>query len=98
MLPVGATAPKNLSFRVIAATNCNLEEACAQGTFRFDLYSRLSVFELRVPPLRARAEDISLLAAHFLARFGGGSSYSLTTDAMEALCQHSLANPLLVRP
>ncbi len=65
---VGGTEPVSVDVRVIAATNRNLEEMVARGTFRADLYYRLAVFPIELPPLRERPEEIRPLAAHFLAR------------------------------
>jgi DNA-binding NtrC family response regulator len=63
---VGGRRPVNVNLRLITATHRNLEEACARGTFRQDLFFRLNVIRLDLPPLRDRREDIPLLAAHFL--------------------------------
>ena len=68
-VPVGATAERACDVRVIAATNCALEERIQQGEFREDLYYRLNVIPIVVPPLRERHEDIPLLAEHFLQAF-----------------------------
>ena len=67
--PVGGTRSKKVDVRFIAATNQDLEARVARGGFRKDLFYRLNVVTMRVPPLRDRKEDIPLLARHFLARF-----------------------------
>lgn len=67
--PVGGTRSKTVDVRFITATNRNLEEAIATGAFRKDLYYRLNVIAIEVPPLRERREDIPLLAGHFLAKY-----------------------------
>ena len=70
--PVGAAAPRRLDVRVIAATNRDLVAAIAAGTFREDLYHRLHVFPIHMPPLAARGDDIDTLAAHVLAQHAAG--------------------------
>jgi DNA-binding NtrC family response regulator len=67
--PVGATTERQVEVRIIAASNRNMEEMVRKGAFRADLFHRLNKVEVRLPPLRERAEDIVLLARHFLARF-----------------------------
>jgi DNA-binding NtrC family response regulator len=63
--PLGGTHTRRLDFRVVCATNQDLDALCRDGLFRFDLYSRLAVFSVTVPPLRARREDIPALFAFF---------------------------------
>jgi transcriptional regulator with PAS, ATPase and Fis domain len=78
--------------RVIAATNRSLREMIAQGTFREDLFYRMNVIHLVVPPLRERREDIPGLANHFLEHFTRAGAYAareLTSEAMDALTQYS---------
>jgi len=78
--------------RVIAATNRNLRDLIAQGQFREDLFYRLNVIHITVPPLRERREDIPVLVEHFLARFGrnGGSSVrGVSPEALAALSSYS---------
>jgi DNA-binding NtrC family response regulator len=84
--PVGADRPQQVDVRVIAATNRNLDEQVAQGRFRADLYYRINVVPLRLPPLRERQEDIRVLAQHFLQRHKG--SRHLTPGAIAALERH----------
>jgi DNA-binding NtrC family response regulator len=66
---LGDTKPSSVNVRIVAATNRNLRQEAAEGRFRADLYYRLSVFTLDVPPLKDRAADVPLLAAHFLQYF-----------------------------
>jgi len=82
--PVGGTVPKKLDVRVVAATNTDMEKALAAGDFREDLYYRLAVIPIHLPPLRERMEDIPLLIRHFSVKHGG-QSVTLTTEAMEEL-------------
>ena len=79
--PVGAAAPRKLDVRVIAATNRDLVAAIAAGTFREDLYHRLHVFPIHMPPLAARRDDIDTLAAHFLARQAAGRATPTISEA-----------------
>ncbi len=86
--PVGATSPRAVDVRVISATHRDLEKAIEEGTFREDLYYRLNVLLLELPPLRERPEDTPLLATHFLhqiAERGDQRPKSFAPDAMEAL-------------
>ncbi|HWV57712.1 MAG TPA: sigma-54 dependent transcriptional regulator, partial [Longimicrobiales bacterium] len=86
VIPVGATDAISVDVRIIAATNRDLEQEMRRGTFRSDLYYRLNVITLHIPPLRERSDDIPLLANHFLKRFArGGNPPRLTEDAMAAL-------------
>src|SRR4029453_19130095 len=77
--------------RVIAATNRNLEEAMARGQVREDLYYRVNVVEIRVPPLRERREEIPALAPWFLEKFNAqyGRQRELSPETMIHLQQHS---------
>ena len=83
--PVGSSTVRQVTVRVIAATHVNLADAVAAGRFREDLFYRLNVVALRVPPLRERHDDIPMLAAHFLRKHGGPKAPALTPDALDAL-------------
>jgi two-component system response regulator HydG len=91
--PVGSTKQVPVNVRILAATNRDLEQAVGQGLFRRDLYFRLNVLSLRIPPLRERREDIALLAASFLERLSraSGTTHALTDDTMNALLALRLA-------
>jgi DNA-binding NtrC family response regulator len=83
---VGDSAERTIDVRVIAATNVDLRAAVAAGKFRDDLFYRLNVFPIRVPPLRERRDDIALLAALFIQRHRReGQSEGFTVDALTAL-------------
>ena len=69
IVPVGSTQPVPLNLRILSATNQDLPRAVAEGRFRQDLFFRLNVFEIHLPPLRERLEDVEVLATHFLSRF-----------------------------
>jgi DNA-binding NtrC family response regulator len=85
--PVGSTKHIPINVRILAATNRDLEEAVAQGTFRRDLYFRLNVLSLRIPSLRERRQDIPILASHFLERLSRGAEQerTLSDDALKAM-------------
>jgi DNA-binding NtrC family response regulator len=89
--PVGATHRVPINVRILAATNRDLATMVEQGRFRKDLYYRLNVVALRIPPLRDRREDIPLLAAHFLNRMSrnGGAKYVLSDDALRTMSEYS---------
>jgi DNA-binding NtrC family response regulator len=82
---VGGTQPIEVDFRVIAATNKDLEQAIRERTFREDLYYRLNVISLTMPPLREHKEDIPILAEHFLHRFARETNKPMDKISREAL-------------
>jgi len=84
---VGSTQTRRVSVRVIGASNARLRDLVAAGSFRADLFYRLSVLSIDLPPLRERVGDVELLTAHFLQRFrtAGGPALHLTNEALAAL-------------
>ena len=87
--PVGGTSEIAIDVRVIAATNRDLDKAVAENLFREDLYYRLNVIPIRVPPLRERREDIPLLANHFLKKYAtaaGRSILRVNPRSLDSLC------------
>ncbi|HEX6766221.1 MAG TPA: sigma-54 dependent transcriptional regulator [Polyangiaceae bacterium] len=85
---LGSNATRTADVRLVSATNSNLRAEIAAGRFREDLYFRLNVIELEVPPLSRRPEDVRPLAEHFLTRHAGGRALSLSDDARRALEHH----------
>ncbi|MDR0262495.1 MAG: sigma-54 dependent transcriptional regulator [Sphingobacterium sp.] len=84
---VGGDLPIKINVRIIAATNRNLEQEVALGHFRLDLYYRLNIFPIAIPPLRKRAEDIEILANYFLALYATKLKKNITAFAPLALAQ-----------
>jgi len=84
-LPIGGTKPVKVDVRFIAASNRNMKDWVAEGRFRQDLYYRLNVVNLHIPPLSARREDIPLLAQHFLDRAAPVMGKSVNTISADAL-------------
>ena len=68
--PLGDPKPRLVDVRIVAATNANLDQLVASGRFREDLYYRLNVIPIKIPPLRERREEIPALVEHFLEKFG----------------------------
>jgi two-component system response regulator HydG len=88
--PVGSVKRVPIDVRILAATNRDLERAVQEGTFRRDLFFRLNVLTLRIPPLRERRQDIALLAAHFLERIGRDAAMEkkISDEALKALLNY----------
>ncbi|WP_022666227.1 sigma-54-dependent transcriptional regulator [Desulfospira joergensenii] len=83
--PVGAEKTQGVDIRIIAATNLDLQKRIAKGEFREDLFYRLSVIPLFIPPLRERPEDIPALVSHFLKKFDAPADVSFTREALTAM-------------
>jgi two-component system response regulator HydG len=88
--PVGSVKQVPINVRILGATNRDLEQSVNQGTFRRDLFFRLNVLTLRIPPLRDRRQDIPLLVAHFLERIGrdSGMEKTISDDALKMLMHY----------
>jgi two-component system response regulator HydG len=88
--PVGSVKRVPINVRILAATNRDLERSVADGTFRRDLYFRLNVLTLRIPPLRERRQDIPLLVAHILERIGreAGNEKTISDEALKAMLNY----------
>ncbi len=87
---LGDSAPRRTDARIVAATNVDLKRAVAEGRFRDDLFYRLRVVPIELPPLRARREDVELLARHLLARVGAryGREVRFSPQALRAILEH----------
>ena len=86
---LGESRSRALDLRVLAATNRKLDREVAAGRFRRDLFFRLSVIQVRLPPLRERIEEVPRLVAHFLSRKGDGSVCGIPPTTMEMFCNHT---------
>jgi len=86
--PVGSNQRVKVDVRIMAATNRDLDSEYKKGTFRKDLYFRLNVVTISLPPLRDRRSDIPILASFFLERLAPGSGLQLSSDAMKALLEY----------
>jgi len=86
---VGGEKPIKVDFRIVAATKRDLQEMMGEGTFRGDLFYRLNVVPIEVPPLRLRTDDIPLLVMHFIASYTPeGRSYEVKPEVMDALVRY----------
>lgn len=85
---VGGSEPIKVDIRVIASTKVDLKELVAQGKFREDLYYRLSVFPIHIPPLRERRGDLKGLIIHFIDQFSGKNEVDINSEALDYLCNY----------
>ena len=85
---LGSDSPTPVDVRIVAATNVDMLSAVKSGAFREDLYYRLNVVEIDIPPLRERAEDIPLLTRHFVDRFAKGLDIAVPPEVHERLAAH----------
>jgi DNA-binding NtrC family response regulator len=89
IIPVGGTQPQRIDCRLVAATNAELEREVAEGRFRPDLYYRLNVIPIKLPPLRARRDDVPLLVDYFLRKLArSGEPKAIGKEAMELLIKY----------
>jgi DNA-binding NtrC family response regulator len=88
VMRVGGTAPIAVDVRLITASKIDLEQLVAQNLFRADLFYRINVCPVRIPPLRERREDVPLLADHFLRRFAPQKALTVSAAAREAMCHY----------
>ncbi len=86
---VGGVAPVKVDVRVLAATKLDLDDAVNEGRFRRDLYYRINVVPVRLPPLREREDDLRLLAQHFIDVYGRGRPYRIDPETMDAMMRYS---------
>jgi two-component system response regulator AtoC len=90
--PIGSNKTEQIDIRILAATARNLDDEIRQGTFREDLFYRLNVLTINIPPLRERPEDLPLLCKYFLKKFNlslGTGISTITAEAMAALLAHT---------
>jgi transcriptional regulator with GAF, ATPase, and Fis domain len=88
VMPVGGNVPIAVDVRLITASKLDLEQMVARNLFRADLFYRINVCPVQIPPLRERREDVPLLAEHFLHRFAPDKALTLTPEARQALCRY----------
>jgi two-component system response regulator AtoC len=99
IMPIGATAPEYVDIRIVACTNARLSKLVAKHRFREDLFYRIATFEIEIPPLRERPEDIAALAKHFMKevaeRTGRQATFTQgSIEALQALPLHGNAREL----